>query len=40
MRAARWPIAIAICAIICWRFPLFHVVPLKAAAAEQAAKKF
>jgi len=40
MRAVRWLIAIAICAIICWLFPLFHVVPLKTATAEKAAEKF
>jgi predicted lipoprotein len=40
MCAVRWLIAIAICAIICWLFPLFHVVPLKTATADAAAKKF
>ena len=40
MRAARWLIAIAVVAGICWLFPLFHVVPLKTATAEKAAEKF
>ncbi len=40
MRAVRWLIAIAIIAFVCWLFPLFHVVPLKKAAAEKAAGKF
>jgi len=40
MCAARWLIAIAICAVIGWMFPLFHVVPLKTAVAEQAAARF
>ena len=40
MRAARWLIAIAITAGICWLFPLFHVVPLKTVTAEIAAEKF
>ena len=40
MCAVRWLIAIAICAVIGWLFPLFHVVPLKTAMAEQAAAKF
>jgi predicted lipoprotein len=40
MRAVRWLIAIAICAIICWLFPLFHVVPLKTATVDAAAKNF
>src|SRR5580698_4159518 len=39
-RFIQWLIAIAICAIICWLFPLFHVVPLKTASAEKAAEKF
>jgi predicted lipoprotein len=36
------PILIAVClvAAICWLFPLFHVVPLKAATAEKAAAEF
>lgn len=40
MHAARWLIAIAIAIGVCWRFPLFHIVPLKTAAAEAAAKTF
>jgi len=39
-RFILWLIAIGICAIICWLFPLFHVVPLKTANAEKAAAKF
>src|SRR5579862_4091659 len=40
MRALRWLIALAIVTGVCWRFPLFHVVPLKTAAAERAATVF
>jgi predicted lipoprotein len=40
MRAARWLIAVAIAMAICWRFPLFHVVALKTAAAEKTAATF
>lgn len=40
MRAVRWLIALAIAASVGWRFPLFHVVPLKTAAAEKAAETF
>jgi predicted lipoprotein len=40
MRVARWFIAIALAASICWVFPLFHVVPLKTATAEKAALTF
>ena len=40
MRAARWLIAVAIALAICWRFPLFHVVALKTAAAEKTAATF
>jgi predicted lipoprotein len=40
MRAVRWFIAIVVAAIICWRFPLFHVVTLKTATAEKAAATF
>jgi predicted lipoprotein len=40
MRAARWLIAIAIALGLCWRFPLFHIVPLKTAAAEKTAATF
>jgi len=37
MRIVRWLIAIAIIAAVCWLFPLFHVVRLKA---ERAAAAF
>lgn len=40
MRAARWLIAAAIGTAICWRFPLFHTVPLETALAEKAAAVF
>jgi predicted lipoprotein len=40
MRAARWLIAVAITVVICWRFPLFHAVPLKTAVAEKTAVTF
>jgi predicted lipoprotein len=40
MRAVRWFIAIVIAAAICGLFPLFHIVPLKAARAEKAALTF
>ena len=40
MRVVRWFIAVVIFASVCWCFPLFHVVPLKIAAAEKAAAKF
>ena len=40
MRLVRWFIAIAVIAGICWLFPLFHVVPLKTAAAEKVAATF
>jgi predicted lipoprotein len=40
MRAARWLITVAIAMGICWRFPLFHAVPLKTATAEKAAAAF
>ena len=40
MRAARWLIAVAIAAGVCWLFPLFHVVPLKTATAEKKAATF
>ena len=40
MRAVRWFIVIAVIACICWFFPLFHIVPLKAANAEKAAAEF
>src|SRR5712671_2262265 len=40
MCAVRWIIAIVVIAIVCWLFPLFHVVPLKTAAAEKVAATF
>lgn len=40
MRAVRWLIGIAVVIGICCVFPLFHVVPLKAAKAEKAAAEF
>ena len=40
MCAARWLIAIVVIAGVCWRFPLFHVVPLKQATAEKIAAPF
>lgn len=39
-RAVRWLIATVAIAFICWRFPLFHFVPLKTAAAEKVAATF
>jgi predicted lipoprotein len=36
-RVAPFLFALAAFAILCWRFPLFHVVPLKTATAEKAA---
>lgn len=35
-----WFIAIVAAASVCWLFPLFHVVPLKTAAAEKVAATF
>jgi predicted lipoprotein len=40
MRTVRWFIAIVAIAAVAWCFPLFHLVPLKTAAAEQAAATF
>jgi predicted lipoprotein len=40
MRVVRWLIVVVIFACVCWRFPLFHAVPLKTAAAEKAATVF
>ncbi len=40
MCVVRWLIAITICAVIGWLFPLFHVVPLKTAVAEKASARF
>lgn len=40
MCAARWLIAIVVIAGVFWRFPLFHVVPLKQATAEKVAATF
>src|SRR5438270_28865 len=33
----RWLAPVAIVAVLCWAFPLFHVVPLSAPAAAGAA---
>jgi predicted lipoprotein len=40
MRVARWILALAVIAFVCWLFPLFHVVQLQAANAEKAATEF
>ena len=40
MRFGPWIIAMLIAAGICWRFPLFHIVPLKTATAEKMAATF
>ena len=40
MRCLRCFITAAIVTCVCWRFPLFHVVPLKKVAAEKAAETF
>jgi predicted lipoprotein len=40
MRALRWLILILVLAGVCWRFPLVHVVPLKAAEQIQSAATF
>jgi predicted lipoprotein len=40
MRVARWLIALIIVAVVGWRFPLFHAVPLKTAADQKAAAIF
>jgi len=40
MRAARWLIAILVVAGVFWRFPIFHIVPLKQATAERVAATF
>src|SRR5579862_6494802 len=40
MRMVRWFITAVVIAGVCWLFPLFHVVPLKTARAEQTAAKF
>ncbi len=40
MRVVRFFITIVVIAIICWLFPLFHVLPLKAVTAEKAAATF
>lgn len=40
MYAARQLIAVAIAAVICWLFPLFHVVPIRTATAEKIAATF
>ena len=33
-------VSVVLLAIVCWRFPLFHVVPLKQATAEKVAATF
>jgi len=38
--ATKWSLGIAAIACVCWRFPLFHLVPLKTATAEKAAAAF
>ena len=40
MRWFGWLIAVAVVASLCWRFPLFHIVPLERAAKEKAAATF
>ena len=40
MRWSGWLITFAVVASLCWRFPLFHVVPLERAAKEKAAATF
>ena len=40
MRKLIWPVALLAVAGICWRFPLFHVVPLAQAVREKAAATF
>ena len=40
MRVARWLTAIAAIAAVCWLFPLFHVVRLKAAKAGKPVAAF
>lgn len=40
MHVARWIVGIMIAAGICWRFPLFHLVPLKTVTAEKVAATF
>lgn len=40
MRRLRWLIILGTAAVVCWRFPLFHVVSLKKADAEKAAMVF
>jgi predicted lipoprotein len=39
-RFLPWLIALVVLAGLCWRFPLFHVVPLAQAAKEKAAAAF
>lgn len=40
MHVVRWIIATVVLAGVCWLSPLFHVVPLKAAAEQKAAAVF
>jgi len=39
-RVASIFVSLVLFTVVCWRFPLFHVVPLKTAAAEKAAATF
>jgi hypothetical protein len=40
MRRWKWPIVILLFATLCWRFPLFQVVPLAKAIQDKAAATF
>jgi predicted lipoprotein len=40
MRTVRWLLPLLVLAGLCWRFPLVHCVPLKAAQASKAAAAF
>jgi len=40
MRFAGWLFVIVVAAAVCWRFPLFHIVPLQAVTAQKAAAAF
>jgi predicted lipoprotein len=39
-RLPAWLPAIAVLAVVCWLFPIFHIVPLERAAKEKAAVTF
>src|ERR1041385_6965285 len=39
-RFVGWLIVLVAIACLCWRFPLFHIVPLERAAKEKAAAVF